>query len=74
MEGKLIKSKEEIKADALPEAVKKAVEAKYPKGTIKEAKKIFKDNKLTYKVEMKYFFFFEKEMCLDEEGNTVKKD
>lgn len=70
--GKLVSSKEEIDANTLPEAVKQAVKEKYPKKTIKEAKKIFKDNKTTYAVEMKSCMLC-KELRLDEAGNIVKK-
>ena len=71
-DGKLVRSKEEIAANALPEAVKQAVSAKYPKETIKEAKKLFKDNKTTYEVEMKSCISCT-ELRLDEFGKLVKK-
>ena len=71
-DGKLVSSKEEIDANTLPEAVKKAVKEKYPKETIKEAKKMFKDNKTTYAVEMKSCMLC-KELRLNEAGDIVKK-
>ena len=71
-DGKLVSSKEEIDANTLPDAVKKAVKEKYPKETIKEATRMFKDNKTTYAVEMKSCLLC-KELRLTEAGDIVKK-
>ena len=40
MDGTYVKHEKEIPAKDLPEAVKKAVEAKYPKATLKKNKEI----------------------------------
>jgi uncharacterized membrane protein YkoI len=49
-DGKLIAIEKTIAAKDLPMPVAAAVEAKYPKATIKLAEEITKDNKVTYEV------------------------
>lgn len=52
MKGKLVMYKEEISTKAIPPAVKKAIDKKYPKYRIEDAEKIVKGKSIFYKVEL----------------------
>ncbi len=72
-DGTLIVDEESIKAADLPEAVKKAIQAAYPKGRIQSAEKITKESGIGYetivKVGKKTF-----EVELDAAGKVVNTE
>src|SRR5437016_1779571 len=60
-EGKIVSVEQEIPAKDLPKAVAKAIEDKYPKGTIKSVEEETKDDKVTYGVLLENDVLIEKE-------------
>jgi uncharacterized membrane protein YkoI len=49
-EGKVVEVEKEITAGDLPKAVKGALDARYPKATLKKVEEITKDDKVAYEV------------------------
>ncbi len=70
-DGTILEIEKEIAADSLPEAVKKAVAAKYPKAKIEEAEEITQgeDGPVLYEVDLGSV-----ELTLDATGKIVKTE
>jgi hypothetical protein len=73
-EGQILAVEKEIAVKSLPKAVTEAIEAKYPKSSLKKAEEVTKDRNVTYEVvietaEKKTF-----EVELDPKGKFVEKE
>ncbi len=73
-DGKLIAVEKAIAVKDLPKAVAAAVEAKYPKATIKTAEEITKDNKVTYEVHLITAQTRAVEVVLDPAGKILEEE
>ncbi len=73
-EGKILSVEKEIAAKDLPKAVTDAVDAKYPKATIKKAEEETKDEKVTYEVLIETADKKIVEVVLDPKGKILKEE
>jgi len=73
-EGKILSVEKEIAAKDLPKAVTDAVDAKYPKATIKKAEEETKDEKVTYEVLIENADKQIDEVVLDHKGTSLKEE
>jgi Peptidase propeptide and YPEB domain len=78
-DGTVIEIEKEIAAKDLPEAVSKALDAKYPKSTIKEVMEVYKvkdkDEKLTeYEVTLETADKEAKEVKVSLDGKSIKEE
>ncbi|WP_020471925.1 PepSY-like domain-containing protein [Zavarzinella formosa] len=70
-EGKIVELEKEIAVKDLPKAVAEAVEAKYPKATVKEAEEVTKGEKTVYEVTVKTADGKTLEVALDPAGKIL---
>jgi hypothetical protein len=73
-EGKILAVEKEIAIKDLPKAVTEAIEAKYPKSTLKKAEEVTKDKKVTYEVVIETADKKKLEVELDPKGKFVEEE
>jgi uncharacterized membrane protein YkoI len=73
-EGKLVSVEKEIGAKDLPKAVSEALDAKYPKATIKKVEEETKDDKVTYEVLLVTAEKKTMEVTFDPKGKVVEEE
>jgi uncharacterized membrane protein YkoI len=73
-EGKILAVEKEIAVKDLPKAVTEAVDAKYPKSSIKKAEEVTKDDKVTYEVLIETADKKKLEVELDPKGKFVERE
>jgi uncharacterized membrane protein YkoI len=73
-DGKIVAVEKVIEAKDLPKPVTEALEAKYPKATIKKAEEITKDDKVTFEVLIETADKKKLEVVLDANGKIVEEE
>jgi hypothetical protein len=73
-EGKILAVEKEIAIKDLPKAVTEAIDAKYPKSTLKKAEEVTKDKKITYEVVIETADKKKLEVELDPKGKFVEEE
>jgi uncharacterized membrane protein YkoI len=73
-EGKIVSVEKEIAVKDLPKAVTEALDAKYPKATIKKAEEETKDDKVTYEVLIVTADKQTIEVTLDPKGKILEEE
>jgi uncharacterized membrane protein YkoI len=73
-EGKVVSIEKTIPAKDLPKAVSEALEAKYPKSTIKLAEEVTEDEKVKFEVVIVTAENKKLEVVLDREGKVLKEE
>jgi hypothetical protein len=73
-EGKIVAIEKLIEAKDLPKPVTEALDAKYPKATIKKAEEITKDDKVTFEVVIETADKKKLEVVFDPKGKIVEEE
>ena len=72
--GKIIATEKTIKPTELPDKVSKALSEKYPRGTIKKAEELIKDDKTSYEVIIETADKKKLEVVLDPSGKVLEEE
>jgi uncharacterized membrane protein YkoI len=73
-DGKIVAIEKEIEAKELPKPVTAALDAKYPKATIKKVEEITKDDKVTFEVLIETADKKKLEVVFDPKGKIVEEE